>query len=92
MFKWYGRRGITICNEWRDVRNFVQWALANGYTDTLTIDRRDPDGHYCPENCRWVTRLDNIKGRRKKIGPTIGPSAVPVKVTDGFATDVEIYA
>jgi len=56
-YDYYGGRGITICKEWLENTNlFFDWALINGYTDTLTIDRKDNDGNYTPNNCAWKTR------------------------------------
>lgn len=61
-YRWYGNKGIKICNEWIDnPKSFEDWALSNGYTDGLTIDRINEDKDYCPENCRWITRSDNTK-------------------------------
>lgn len=52
----YGGRGIKICDEWLNGWNcFKNWALSNGYSDNLTIDRINVDGNYEPNNCRWVT-------------------------------------
>lgn len=52
----YHDRGITVCKEWNsDFCAFYDWAMRNGYSDDLSIDRIDNDLGYCPSNCRWVT-------------------------------------
>ena len=58
-YKWYGKRGINICQEWDIFGRFRQWALANGYAPGLVIDRTNNDLGYSPENCRWITHLQN---------------------------------
>lgn len=52
----YSKKGIKLCNEWKNFINFHNWALENGYNDTLSIDRINNDGNYEPNNCRWATR------------------------------------
>jgi hypothetical protein len=55
-YKWYGGRGVTICDEWKnDFKAFYDWAIANGYRDSLTIDRVDSTKNYSPDNCRFIT-------------------------------------
>lgn len=60
----YAGRGILVCQEWDVFSVFYEWAIANGYQQGLEIDRRDNDGNYDPENCRWVTRVINGRNRR----------------------------
>lgn len=64
--KWYSDCGIAVCQEWIDsFEAFRDWALANGYTDILEIDRRKNELGYSPDNCRWVTRNQNSQNRRR---------------------------
>ena len=66
-YRYYGGRGIGVCPEWKqDFEPFAKWALANGYTETLEIDRKDNDLGYSPENCHWVTRKENLQNCRHK--------------------------
>lgn len=60
----YGGRGITVCDEWLDYKNFEIWALNNGYSEGLSIDRINVDGDYCPQNCRWATEYTQMNNRR----------------------------
>lgn len=66
-FRNYGARGITICDAWMDFEPFCDWALNSGYSHGLELDRKDNDGGYSPENCRWITRRENLNNRRKTI-------------------------
>jgi len=61
----YINRGITLCDEWLDFRCFSDWANENGYIDgkDCSLERIDVDGNYCPENCKWIKKLEQAHNR-----------------------------
>lgn len=64
-YQYYGARGIRYCDDWKTFEPFMKWATANGYSDSLTIDRINDDRGYNPTNCRWVTAKENRRNQRR---------------------------
>ena len=62
-YKWYGGKGIGICEEWRDFLTFYRWALANGWKKGLSLDRINGLKNYSPENCRFVSHQQQCRNR-----------------------------
>lgn len=73
-YKNYGGRGIKICKEWSGKggrERFIEWAIASGYEESLTIDRIDNSKGYSPDNCRWVSIKEQNRNKRGNVYVTI---------------------
>ena len=68
----YYDRGIKVCDEWKnDFLAFYKWAIENGYSDDLSIDRIDNDKGYYPDNCRWATAKEQRSNQRRNHDKTL---------------------
>lgn len=68
----YGARGVSVCREWGEsFHDFVKWALANGWKPGLWIERKNVDGDYCPENCTFLPRKEQMRNKTNNIKITI---------------------
>lgn len=67
-FKYYGKRGITICADWiDDFSKFQEWALSHGYSEDLELDRINVNSDYSPDNCRWISHYQQTMNRRDTL-------------------------
>ena len=93
-YKRYGGRGITMCQEWVDSpQAFVDWALANGFSPELQIDRIDNDKGYSPDNCRWVTARDNMRNRSVGVltAEQVGQARFLIQIEEVTVNDIAEY-
>lgn len=99
----YGGRGIRVCTEWLKFETFRDWAISNGYQEGLTIERKDVNGDYCPDNCTWIplgrqarnrrtTRWVTYQGREMSLAEAAEIAGIPYKtvhlrIKNGWSLD-----
>lgn len=69
-YQYYGGRGVAICPEWlgeHGFEHFYKWAVENGYNEGLSIERKDVNGNYCPENCCWITMKKQAQNKTNSV-------------------------
>lgn len=63
-FKYYGGRGITVCERWMRFENFLE-DMRSQWTTGLTLERKDNGIGYFPGNCKWATRAEQMRNMRR---------------------------
>jgi len=81
----YGAKGIRVCEEWlNNFDSFLKWALENGYSDELNINRIDPTKNYEPSNCRWSNTFVQMQNRGMLKNNKTGVTGVAYIESQGF--------
>lgn len=92
-YKNYGAKGIKVCEPWRDFSIFKDWALSNGYEDSLTIERMDIKGNYEPSNCKWVTMKEQQNNRSNTTFVMYNNESKPISAwCDELGLDYELIS
>ena len=87
-YPFYGGRGIVIDSVWDTFDKFQEWAIANDYDDSLTIDRINVFGNYSPDNCRWITLRDQQWNTTRTHTITIGNET---RTVQGWADETGLH-
>ena len=89
-YKNYGKKGITICDEWLKFIPFKNWSLNHGYMDNLEIDRIENDKGYYPENCHFVLSIENAQNRSTTKLTLKLVNEIRIKYDSGYYTQKQL--
>jgi hypothetical protein len=76
-FKSYGGRGIQVCDRWLEFENFIA-DMGKPPTPKHSLERKDVNGNYEPDNCKWATHREQSNNKRDSIWCTRNGVSKPV--------------
>lgn len=85
-WKWYGAKGVRVCERWREFANFL--ADMGERPSGKTLDRINPFGNYEPDNCRWATLREQSRNIRSNVFITFNSETLCV---NDWATKTGIH-
>ena len=65
-FHCYGGRGISVCKQWTEFESFYR-DMGPRQSAKHSLDRKDTNGNYEPDNCRWATKAEQMRNMRKNV-------------------------
>lgn len=92
-FKKYGAKGVSVCSEWNNSFDvFYSWAIKNGYSENLTLDRYpNKNGNYEPNNCRWATQKQQQNNRNGNVLYSyLGETLILPELCDKYKRDYKM--
>jgi hypothetical protein len=77
-YKSYGARGITVCDKWKTFDGFYE-DMGSTYNDRMSIERKDGNGNYCKENCKWIPLEEQNRNRKGTYQFQVDGEYMPLK-------------
>ncbi len=86
-YEYYGGRGISVCQPWLD--SFESFYADMGEcAPTLSIERKDVNGNYEASNCRWATKIEQMRNhRRNRVLTVLGITGCIAALAEHFKID-----
>jgi hypothetical protein len=83
-YRFYGGRGIKICDDWLDFATFRDWSMSHGYTENkMELHRKKSNRDYCPENCEWLPMKEHRRKTTNAVVTLLDVAVIKRLLKDG---------